>query len=192
MIVDHVIVSDDIAEKNFVCDLARCKGACCLEGDAGAPLEEHEIGLLEDSIREILSFLTEEGVQTIQRAGVFDYDADGEYVTPLINGRECAFTVFDENGIASCGIEKAYEQGKIDFQKPVSCHLYPVRITENANYHAMNYHRWSICNPACVLGDTLKVPLYKFVKEALIRKYDREWYEQLEIMAERLQKNVTR
>jgi len=192
MVIDHVLVSDDIAEKNFVCDLNKCKGACCVEGDAGAPLEEYEIGLLEGSVQEILPFLTKEGAKEIERSGVFDYDTDGTFVTPLINGNECAFTIFDDNGVASCGIEKAYEAGKIDFQKPVSCHLYPVRISENKYHHALNYHRWSICDPACVLGDELKVPVYKFVKNALIRKYGQKWYDKLEREASLLQKRIAR
>lgn len=184
MIIDHVLVSDDIIKRNFVCDLSKCKGACCVEGDAGAPMEEYEIGQLEGSIEEIKPFLTEEGIKEIEKSGVFDYDSGGEYVTPLVDGGECAFTIFDEKGISSCGIEKAYEKGKINFQKPVSCHLYPVRISKNLHHEAMNYHKWSICDPACALGDKLKVPVYKFVKEALIRKYGQKWYEKIDKEAE--------
>jgi len=192
MIIDHVLVSDDIIKKNFVCNLSKCRGACCVEGDAGAPIEEFEIGLLEGSIEEIYPFLTGKGAKVIERTGVFDYDSEGEYVTPLVNGGECAFTIFDENGIASCGIEKAYEQGKINFQKPVSCHLYPVRISKNRYHEAMNYHRWSICDPACALGEELGVPVYKFVKEALIRKYGQKWYDELDKEAEEEYRKVAK
>lgn len=184
MIIGHVLVSDDIIERNFVCDLSKCKGACCVEGDAGAPMEEFEIGELEGSIEEIKPLLTEEGAKEIEKTGVFDYDSNGGYVTPLVNGGECAFTIFDKNGIASCGIEKAYDEGRINFRKPVSCHLYPVRISKNIHHEAMNYHRWSICNPACALGEELRVPVYKFVKEALIRNYGQEWYDELDKKAE--------
>lgn len=184
MVINNVLVSEDIAERDFVCDLAKCKGACCVEGDAGAPLEEKEIGELEEAIEGIRPFLTEEGKKAIERSGCFDYDSDGEYVTPLVEGRECAFAIFDQNDVASCGIEKAFENGVTDFRKPVSCHLYPVRVEKHTHNEAMNYHRWSICDPARELGDKLNVPVYKFVKEALIRQYGENWYEELEKQVE--------
>ncbi len=173
------IISDDVVEKHFVCDLSKCKGACCIEGDAGAPLDVDEISYLEDYIDEILPYLTEEGRATIAREGVFDYDSDGELVTPLNNGEECAFTIW-ENDVAFCGIEKAYNEKKIDFRKPVSCHLYPIRIADYKMYSALNYQEWSICSDACSLGNELKVPIYKFVKEALIRKYGKTWWNELD------------
>ena len=184
IIVDNVLISEDVVEQNFVCDVAKCKGACCVEGDTGAPLEEWEIEELETSIEAIKPYLAQDGQKSIAQAGCFEYDSDGEYVTPLVDGRECAFAVFDKNEVASCGIEKAYENGVTDFRKPVSCHLYPVRISKHVHNEAMNYHRWSICDPARELGDKLNVPVYKFVREALVREYGEKWYEELERQAE--------
>lgn len=179
LLIDNILVSEDIADVNFVCDLKKCRGACCVEGDAGAPLEEEEIGELEASVEGIKPYLTESGRKEIDRAGVFDYDSEGDYVTPLVNGRECAFAIFDEDGVASCGIEKAFENGDTELRKPVSCHLYPVRIHQTRYHEALNYHKWTICDPACKLGEELQVPIYKFVGEALIRKYGEAWYEKL-------------
>jgi hypothetical protein len=176
------IISDDIIEEHFVCDLSKCKGACCIEGDAGAPLDVDEISYLEDYKDEILPYLTEEGRATIEKEGVFDYDEDGELVTPLNDGEECAFTIY-EDGVAFCGIEKAFNEGMIDFRKPISCHLYPIRIIDYKMYSALNYHRWPICSDACELGNEMKVPIYKFTKDALIRKYGQKWYDELEVLA---------
>ncbi len=179
IVVEHTIVSDDIANVCFVCDLKQCKGACCVEGDAGAPIEAEEISFIEDNIDSIIPFMKKDGVVVINRIGVFDYDSDGNYVTPLINDKECAFTIF-ENGIAKCAIEEAYNKGKSDFRKPISCFLYPLRITEHEDYEAVNYHKWSVCDCALKKGKKMKVPVYKFLKVPLIEKYGKEWYEKLE------------
>ena len=176
--LENTLISDDLMSVHFACDLAKCKGACCIEGDAGAPLEEEEISLLEDFIEEIKPFMMMEGIQEIGRTGLFDYDADGKFVTPLVNGRECAFVCF-EDGIARCSIEKAFQMGKIPFPKPLSCHLYPVRIKELHGGEALNYHKWHICNKALERGMRLKMPLYLFLEEALIRRYGRNWYNKL-------------
>ncbi|MEA3504316.1 MAG: DUF3109 family protein [Bacteroidota bacterium] len=180
IVIENTIVSDDLAEVKFVCNISKCKGECCVAGDAGAPLELEEVSYLEDYIDEILPYITEEGREAIKKTGVFEYDFEGDIVTPLINGEECAFTIFDNNGVASCGIEKAYEDKKIDFQKPISCHLYPIRITKHTDYEAVNYHKWDVCSDACTLGKQLGVPLYKFLKDPLIRKYGKKWYALLE------------
>lgn len=177
--VDDVILSEELFEEYFVCDLSSCKGACCVEGDAGAPLLFEEINQIEENLENILPFLTPTGKETIEKQGVFEVDVDGEYVTPLNNGKECAFTTFDENGVAKCGMEDAYRSGKTDFLKPSSCHLYPIRIIKLKEHDALNYHRWPICKPACDCGAKLKVKVFQFLKEPLIAKYGEVWYAQL-------------
>lgn len=177
------IVSEEIIERDFVCNLSACKGACCVEGDAGAPLTEEEVEVLRDIYPKVKPFLREEGIASIEKQGTHIETELGELETPLVDGNECAYVTFDEKGIAGCGIENAYNAGKIDFQKPVSCHLYPVRITEYSEFSALNYDRWPICDPACALGKELQVPVYKFVKTALIRKYGENWYAELEKIA---------
>tara|TARA_R110000868_G_scaffold324284_6_gene585191 strand:- start:164 stop:751 length:588 start_codon:yes stop_codon:yes gene_type:complete len=177
--VDDVLLSEALFDNYFVCDLNACKGACCVEGDAGAPLEIDEIDKIEANLDDILPFLNDKGRATIKQQGVFEVEADGEYVTPLNNGKECAFTIFDDNGIAKCGMEAAYRAGKTDFKKPSSCHLYPIRITKLKHYEALNYHEWGICKPACDCGSKLQVKVYQFLKEPLISKYGTEWFQQL-------------
>lgn len=176
--IDNTLVSDDLHEVHFCCDLQKCKGACCVEGDAGAPLEEMEISLLEDYIDAIKPFMPEAGIREVESIGVFDYDAEGRFVTPLVAGRECVYVYFDE-GIARCAIEKAFQEKKIPFPKPLSCHLYPVRIGKLHEGEAVNYHKWPICNEALKNGNKLKLPLYRFLEEALMRKYGRSWYNRL-------------
>lgn len=179
IVIDNTIVSDDLKEACFVCDLSKCKGACCVEGDAGAPLDEAEISILEDSIDYIYPYMRQESVREIERNGVFDYDEYGHYVTPLVNGKECAFVVFNDEGIALCAIENAWKEGKTTFRKPISCHLYPIRLSRYKDFEAVNYHQWHICSPAIEYGKKLKVPVYEFLKEALIRKYGERYFEQL-------------
>ena len=176
--IEGKYVSDDLINIHFACDLAKCKGACCVEGDAGAPLEEEEISLLEDHIEDISPFMVEKGIEEIRNTGVFCYDTEARYVTPLVRGRECAYAIF-EDGIARCAIEKAFLAKKIPFQKPISCHLYPVRIKKLFGAEGVNYHKWKICNKALENGIKLKMPLYIFLEEALIRKYGRNWYNRL-------------
>lgn len=188
IIIDTTIVSDQLKDTYFVCDLTKCKGACCVEGDAGAPLEEEEISILEDAVDHIKPYMRKEGVDEVERSGVFDFDAEGHYVTPLVNGKECAFVVFDEEGIAMCAIENAWKAGKTDFRKPVSCHLYPVRLSKYRDFEAVNYHEWHICKPAVEYGKKLKLPVHEFLKEALIRKYGNRYYDQLAKQIEDLKK----
>jgi hypothetical protein len=176
--IGTALVSDDIKDVSFVCKLSACHGNCCVDGDAGAPLEEEEIAILEDYIEEIKPYMTKEGREVIELMGVFDYDADSSYVTPLVNHRECAF-VYVENDINFCAIEKAYLEGKIKFQKPVSCHLYPIRLKQIGDFTGVNYDQWSICKPARINGKELGVPLYEFLKNPLIRKFGKDWYDQL-------------
>jgi hypothetical protein len=180
--IEHTLVSDDILKEAFVCDLNKCKGACCVAGDAGAPLREDELPILEAIFEKVKPFLSAAGIKAIEEQGTYVKDEDDEYVTPLINGAECAYTVF-ENGIAACGIEKAHKAGVIDYKKPISCHLYPIRISEHEGFDAVNYHKWSVCSDACALGKSLKVPVYQFLKDPIIRKYGVDYYEQLQAAA---------
>ena len=177
------LISDDILEKHFVCDLNACKGACCVEGQAGAPLEEGELKVLNGLLPKIKPYLRPEGAAAIEKQGAYVKGSDGDWETPLINNQECAYVSFDSSGIAQCGIEKAYQDGAISWQKPISCHLYPVRVKEYTELTAVNYHKWQICDPACTLGASLQVPIYKFVREALIRKFGESWYSELEQLA---------
>ena len=180
ILVGKTVISDDIKDNFFVCDLEKCKGACCVEGDAGAPLEENETKILDDIYPHIKDYLSPKGRQTIEESGTWVSDRDGDKVTPTIGNNEaCAYAVVDEKGIMKCGIEQAYLDGKTDFKKPISCHLYPIRISKYDDFEALNYERWGICDPACVLGGKLGVPIYKFVKEALTRKYGEAWYQEL-------------
>jgi len=177
------IVSEDIIEKDFVCNLNACKGACCVEGVAGAPLTDEEVLILKEIYPKVKPFLRPEGIAAIEKQGTHIETEDGDLETPLVEGNECAYVTFTDNGIASCGIENAFNAGEIDFPKPVSCHLYPVRVQDYSEFVAVNYDRWPICDPACALGKELQVPIYKFVKTALIRKFGENWYAELEKVA---------
>ncbi len=177
------IVSEEIIENDFVCNLSACKGACCVDGNAGAPLEDHETEILVDIYRDVKPFLRPEGIAAIEEQGAFVKGEDGEWETTLINNSECAYVVYADDNTAKCGIEEAHSHGAVSWKKPVSCHLYPVRVREYTELTAVNYHKWQICDAACALGEELKVPVYKFVKEALIRKFGKAWYAELEQIA---------
>jgi len=178
--VKDKIVSTQIFDKKFVCDLNACKGACCIEGNSGAPLTLDEIDLLEENIEKIMPFMRTEGIEQVEENGVFYMDEDNEAVTTLVNGGECAFVYFDENNITKCGIEQAYNSGKIDFNKPISCHLYPIREKQFNDFRALTYDIWPICAPACACGDKLDVPIYRFLKGPIIRAYGEDFFEALE------------
>lgn len=185
--IGKTLVSTEVLEEQFVCDLQKCKGECCIAGDSGAPLEESELDEIDKYYEVVKPYLQAEAIESIEKLGHYLIDSDNDWVTPLVHGnRECVYTVF-ENGIAKCSFEKAFFEGKIPFRKPVSCHLYPVRITKFKTYDAVNYDRWDVCAAACKLGKSLKVPVYKFLKDSLIRKYGEEWYAQLEIAAHLLE-----
>jgi len=184
----NTIVSEDIIEKEFVCNLNACKGACCVEGEAGAPVAQDETRILQEIYPKVKPFLREEGIKAIEEQGVFITTEQSELETPLVNGKECAYMTLSEDGIAACGIEEAYQAGEIDaiakgFKKPISCHLYPVRIQKYNSFSAVNYHRWPICADACTLGQEFSVPVYRFVKDALIRRFGKGWYLELEKVA---------
>lgn len=177
VIVDNVIVTDEFINARFCCHLARCKGECCIAGDAGAPLEPDEVGLIEEYLEEIKPYMRPEGIEAVENNDVYDYDEKGALVTRLINDEECAFVYFHENGTALCAIEKAYLEGKIDFWKPISCHLYPIRLVEQNGFIHIMYHEWSVCVPAKRKGEKEGIPLYKFLKVPLIRRFGEDWYE---------------
>ncbi|MFP9114022.1 DUF3109 family protein [Flavobacterium sp. RHBU_3] len=185
------IVSEDILEKEFVCNLTACHGACCVDGDAGAPLIEEETKILEEIYPLVKPFLRPEGIAAIEAQGTWVVGTDGELETPLIDNKDCAYVIFDGK-TALCGIEQAYNQGIVQWKKPVSCHLYPIRIKDYSEFAAVNYDRWEICDPACSLGKELEVPVYKFVKEALVRRFGIDWYTELEKIAEDLKKDEPR
>jgi hypothetical protein len=185
VIVQDKLISDDVIQEQFLCQLDLCKGACCWEGDAGAPLEDEEMNTLLEIYDDIKPFLRPEGIKAIEEQGLFVLQDKNEYGTTLINDRDCAYLTYEDNGIAKCGIEKAHEAGVIDFQKPVSCHLYPVRVYKNeeTGFEALNYDRWDICSDACSTGKKASLPVFRFVKNAIIRKYGTEFYDELEAMA---------
>ena len=177
--IGDTIISRDLLHNAFVCDLAACKGACCVEGDSGAPLEEDERASLDKEYEAIKPYLLDEGRKAIDRQGSSVIDSDGDLGTPLVEEGACAYAIF-ENGKALCGIEKAWKAGATAFRKPISCHLYPVRVSSYSSFQAVNYHRWKICDPACQLGAQLEVPVYVFLKDALIRRFGLKWYHELE------------
>lgn len=184
--VQDKLVSDDVIEEQFACNLNACKGACCWEGDFGAPLEDPEVQFLIQHYEKISPFLTEAGKAIIEQKGVYTYfEEPKENGTTLLENGACAFMTYNELGIALCGIEAAYRAGEIEFKKPISCHLYPIRINkdENAIFEGLNYDRWDICSAACDKGKSEKIAVYEFAKEALIRKYGVDFYEELDAAA---------
>ena len=187
--IDDVVVSLDVFREKFICNLDACKGQCCIEGDAGAPLEEEEVAELEKVLPVIWDQLSPQAREIIDRQGVCYTDQDGDLVTSIVNGKDCVFTCYDEKGCCYCAIEKAYRNGKVDFYKPVSCHLYPIRVGNYGPYKAVNYHRWDVCKAAVILGQKENVPVYKFLKEPLIRKFGEAWYNEMESVAEELRKS---
>ena len=185
--VKDKVVSTLLFENKFVCDLNACKGACCVEGDSGAPIKLDEISILEDDLENIKPFMRKEGIEAVEKTGVFYMDHwDNEPVTTLVNNKECSFVFFDEKGITKCAIEKAYNEGKTTLKKPISCHLYPIRIQKYTDFVALNYSEWDICKPACECGSKLDVRVYKFLKEPIIRAFGDEFYQELEKVNEEL------
>lgn len=184
--IDDTVISADLLKKKFICDLSACKGICCVEGNAGAPLEQEEIPILEKLLPIVWDDLSEKAKAVIEKQGVFYYDCDGDAVTSIVDGEDCVFTCYDKEGNCKCAIEKAFREGRTDFYKPISCHLYPVRLTRYATFTAVNYHRWSVCKAALELGEKVGKPLYEFLKEPLVRRFGEEWYEQIDYVAHHL------
>ena len=178
--IDNTLVSLDVVERCFLCDLSACKGACCVEGDSGAPLEEDEADRLRDLLSVVWEDLSPEAREVIERQGVSYIDEEGDRVTSIVDGKDCVFTCYDADGTCRCAIEKAYRAGKTDFYKPISCHLYPIRLSHYRDFTAVNLHRWEVCKAAELLGEKEHLPVYKFLKEPLIRKFGEAWYEALD------------
>jgi hypothetical protein len=178
--IDNVLISDDVIEAKFVCDLHKCKGGCCEDGDAGAPLEKEEKKILDENFDVIKPYLTKEGLKEIEQQGKYLYDREFGWVTPTVGGKICAYGFRDAHGIIKCGIEQAYYDGKLQWKKPISCHLYPIKISKSKTYTNVNYEpRDVLCKPACTLGKKLKLPVYQFLKEAIVRKFGNEFYNTL-------------
>lgn len=182
------IISEEIIENDFVCNLKSCKGICCVAGDAGAPVTKNEVEILDTIFDKVKPFLREEGIKAIEAQGTSITTSANELETPLVEGKECAYVIFDDKQTALCGIEAAYNKGEVDFKKPISCHLYPIRVKDYTEFSAVNYDKWQICDEACVLGEQLQVPVYKFVKEALERRFGEDWYKELENIADKIER----
>ena len=183
VIGNNTLVSLDVIEKEFCCDLDTCRGCCCIEGDAGAPVTDEELKQIEQLLPELLPQMTKEARDVVEKQGLSYLDPSGEQVLSIVNGKDCVFARTDHNGWCYCLIEKAYNAGKIDFKKPISCHLYPIRLTKVGEYTGVEYHRWDICHCARQLGKKKHIPLYQFLKEPLIRRFGQEWYDELELTA---------
>jgi len=188
--IQDTIISLDLLDQQFCCNLTHCRGICCVEGDSGAPVELDEIAMLENALPDIWNDLSEEAKNVIREQGVAYPDHDGEMVTSIVNGKDCVFTCYDENGTCLCAVEKAWRAGYISFMKPVSCHLYPVRVKKFSDFTAVNYQEWHICSGARLYGQQLGLPVYQFLKEPLIRKFGQEWYDELCKAADMLKKGM--
>jgi hypothetical protein len=179
VIVGQALVSEDIFERKFACQINKCNGICCVEGDVGAPLENSEIDRINANLDGIKPFMSKEGLELMGQDWFSELDEDGEPVTRCRPSGECVFVTYAGNGVASCAIEQAHAAGKSDFLKPISCHLYPIRAKKYGSYTAMNYHNWDICSDACQAGTEMNIPVHEFLKTALIRKMGEEWYREL-------------
>ena len=177
--IQNTIISNEIFEEKFICDLCKCKGQCCVDGESGAPITHEEYKQINEILPEIWSDLSLKAREVIDKQGIAYTDYDGELVTSIIKGKECVFAYFDDNGICKCAIDNACREGRINVQKPISCHLYPIRLKEYVEFTAVNYHKWQICEPAIELGRKQGVPLYQFLKEPLIRKFGEGWYREV-------------
>jgi len=188
IVIDNILISEEIVEKRFVCDLSKCKGGCCEDGAAGAPLEKEEMGIINDVFEKVKAYLTADAIAEIGKKGKYVYDTEFEWVTPTLDSDNeiCVYGSRDKNGIIKCAFEQAYNDGVIQWKKPISCHLYPMisKKGKHGDYERVNYEpRENLCSPACSLGEELKVPVYQFLKEPIIRKYGEEFYEALDTIA---------
>lgn len=189
--IDDTLVSDDVLLEDFACDLSRCRGACCIEGDAGAPITDEEKAILEQIFPQVQAYMRPEGVRAVRQQGPWAYDPyDHAPSTPLVGGRECAYVYYDAQGFALCAIEQAFAQGRIAFKKPISCHMYPIRLTRILSMTALNYHRWDICRCACERGKKQGIPVYEFLREPLVRRFGADWYEQLRLTAREYRRHL--
>ena len=177
--IQQTLLSDDIFDEQFICDLCKCKGQCCVDGESGAPITQEEYVQIQRILPLIQDMLSPKAQSLINKQGIAYTDEDGELVTSIINGEECVFTWFDEEGVCKCAIDTAFREGLTDVQKPISCHLYPIRLTDYTDFTAVNYHRWSICKPAIKLGRKESLPIYRFLREPLIRRFGKDWYKEV-------------
>ena len=180
--IEDKLISEDLIDKKFICDLKSCKGACCVEGDSGAPISESEILSIKNNLRVIKKYMRKEGITAVEESDVFYLDSENEAVTTLVKDKECAFVYFDKNNIAKCSIESAYKENQIDFNKPISCHLYPIRVRKLDELQAINIDDWKICSSAGLCGEKLNVKVYRFLKEAIVRHWGQDFFDQLEII----------
>ena len=171
------LISEDVFDTLFACDLSKCKGACCVEGESGAPLTEEEVDRLEGAFEVVKPMLRPEALAVIEEVGLFEVDQDGEFVTPIIKGRECVYATFESNGTAKCAFESAWRQGKSDWPKPISCHLYPIRLKQLQDFTALNVHQWTICDGARTCGASSNITVLEFCRTALIREFGEAWYD---------------
>jgi len=185
--IGDTVISELLLDNKFICNLEACKGACCIEGDAGAPLDEDELQELVDVFEHVKPYLSEKAIAALEE-DLYTIDSDGDYVTQLVDGKECAFVSFKEDGTTQCSIEQAHKDGETDFKKPISCHLFPVRLNKYKDFTAVNYAYWDICDDACILGEKLGVPTYKFLKEPLIRKFGEDWFKELELVDQHMER----
>jgi hypothetical protein len=184
IIIDQVLVSDQVIEEQFVCDLTKCKGGCCEDGDAGAPLDNQEKEYVKEFYEIVKPYMTKQGIKEVETVGPYLYDREFGWVTPTIKGKICAYGYKDEKGVIMCAFEQAYNDGKIPWKKPISCHLFPIRIGKKGIFESLNYEpRQDLCAPACANGSALNVPVYQFLKEPIIRKYGEEFYDALDHIA---------
>ena len=188
--IDNKLISEDVIDKKFVCDLNACKGACCIDGDSGAPINKEEISNIKNNLPSIKKHMRLEGVSAIENSDVYYLDEENEAVTTLVNGKECAFVYFDKNNIAKCSIEKAYKENDIGFNKPISCHLYPIRVKKLDEFEAINVDHLKICSPACSCGDKLNVKVFRFLKEAIINRWGQDFFDELELVDRELKRDV--
>jgi hypothetical protein len=184
--IDNILISDEVVDSQFVCDLSKCKGGCCEDGDAGAPLTKDELDEVNKAYEAVKPYLTAAGLKATEKHGRYEYDREFGWVTPTIEGKMCAYGYRDKQGVIMCAFEQAYNEGKTSWKKPISCHLYPIKVKKTKEFEMVNYEpREGMCSPACVLGKKLKVPTYVFLREALIRKYGEEFYQLLERAAKK-------
>ena len=190
--IDNILVSGELLQNNFVCNLNKCKGACCVKGDAGAPLTMEEINVLEEELEQIHPFMRDEGKAAVAQSGVFYMDTFNEPVTTLVHGAECAFANFDAKGVVQCSIEMAHKAGKTTLKKPLSCHLYPIRVSKTKTHKILNYDKWDICAAACTLGDELQVKTFRFLKEPIMRAFGEQFYAEMELVANEIESSENR
>lgn len=186
--IKDTVVTLDLFREQFCCDLGACKGACCIEGDAGAPVKLEEVALLEEAAEIVWDELSPKAQEVIKAQGVVYTDQDGDIVTSIVDNKDCVFTCYDDKGCCYCAIDKAFREGRCKFQKPISCHLYPIRLSRMGSYTAVNYHRWDVCKAATLLGKKLNLPVYKFLKEPLIKAFGQEWWDECDVVAGELKK----